>query len=514
MPLLRVVTKAIRRHRLLSPGDGVVAGVSGGADSLCLLHLLDRLRDKLGFSLHVVHLNHRLRGVAADQDAAFVAQTARACRLPVTVGLADVSGAASEAGIGIEEAARQLRYRFLVEVAARVSASVIAVGHNAGDQAETVLMQLLRGTGLAGLRGMQPRQDWGSLGIDVDIRLDPVANGMTVIRPLLEVSRQEIEAYCQHHGLSPRTDLTNLDPAFFRNRVRLEALPFLEDISPGFSGRLNQLAQIAAGDYDLVQALVDEHWSRVVTKETPDAISLNAAAWRILPLGLRRGLLRFAVSRMRPLGEIGFRQIEEARRVADRGNTSAEASLPGGLRLLVCYDTLFVGDRHHFPEPPAEWPMLSLDHSGPYPIIVPGKTALPGSHWVVEARLLPAEPGMMEGIRGNRDRCHAFLDADVAGRSLTIRRRETGERFQPLGMDGSTLLSDFMINLRIPAPWRGRIPVLARAESPTAAIGLGDKSPGDEPGQLLWVGGWRLDRRARVTGRTQCILHVSLASNP
>jgi tRNA(Ile)-lysidine synthase len=209
--LLARVRRYARRYGLLAAGETVVVGVSGGPDSLALLHLLRRLSAELGLSLRVAHLNHGLRGAMADEDASFVASLAASWGLPCTVGQMDVRSTA--AGRSLEEAARQARYRFLAEVAG-AAAGTIAVGHNADDQAETVLMHFLRGTGVAGLRGMLPRTALA------DYRLGIPAKGqLWLVRPLLGVPRRDIEVYCAKNELEPRFDRSNEDLTFFRNRL-------------------------------------------------------------------------------------------------------------------------------------------------------------------------------------------------------------------------------------------------------------------------------------------------------
>ena len=233
-----------QRYRLFNPGETVVVGVSGGPDSLCLLHLLRRLAPELRLWLHVAHLHHGLRGAEADADAAFVAELADCWGLPCTVGRIDVAALAREAGLSLEEAARQARYRFLAEVAEAGGASTLSVGHNADDQAETVLMHFLRGSGAAGLRGMLPRtplDDYrlfpaedGDLGDSLSLSGPRVAVSprLHLVRPLLAIPRTDIESYCAEYRLAPRFDRSNEDTTFFRNRLRHELLPILAAVAP------------------------------------------------------------------------------------------------------------------------------------------------------------------------------------------------------------------------------------------------------------------------------------------
>ncbi len=271
MTLFQAVRDTIERHSLLEPGDSLVVGVSGGADSLCLLHLLARLRAEFDLALHVAHLNHQLRGERAAADAEFVRRTAVEWGVPVTVSSTDVAILAHERGVGVEEAARQARYAFLAGLAGDTGAGAIAVGHNADDQAETVLMHLLRGAGPAGLRGMSPRLALAGLAPDL-----PSAAHVTLIRPLLEARRPAIEAYCREYRLQPRFDHSNLDTTLFRNRLRHEVLPVLEAVAPGVGGRLRQFRTeaVRAGFADAWHRRDYETIVQVAEEEDVDIIML------------------------------------------------------------------------------------------------------------------------------------------------------------------------------------------------------------------------------------------------
>jgi tRNA(Ile)-lysidine synthase len=218
--VLRQVRQAVRTHDLIPPGEDVVVGVSGGPDSLCLLHALYQLRETMDLDLHVAHLDHAARGAASEQDAQFVQSVAEAWGLPVTVERRDIPALADEHGLAFEETARRVRYAFMDRVAQRVGASRIAVGHNADDQAETVLMHIVRGSGLSGLRGMLPLTPLRSYRLLGPFEEGPQpgrgtngqgnANGLgeareagstsCLIRPLLGVSRRDIEDYCEEHA--------------------------------------------------------------------------------------------------------------------------------------------------------------------------------------------------------------------------------------------------------------------------------------------------------------------------
>ena len=269
-----IVTTYIDKHQLLPSSGEVIIAVSGGADSLCLLHLLNQLcgTDKRypEVRLHAAHLNHKLRGEASDQDAATVAGIVKSWGLECTSGEVDVAELARVERRSLEDAARSARYRFLREVA---QGKPIAVAHHADDQVETLLLHFLRGSGLTGMVGMLPRQQ-------------------DIIRPLLEVSHAQTVAYCQEHGIEPLEDLSNSDPRFLRNRIRHELVPLLESLNPGFDSTLLRNAGVIGMDVEWLEAQIDACWPTVISSEQEDRITLLREALSSLPLSLQRHLLR------------------------------------------------------------------------------------------------------------------------------------------------------------------------------------------------------------------------------
>lgn len=310
--------------------QALLVGVSGGADSLCLLHVLVALRERLGITLHVAHLNHQLRGAASDADAAFVAETARAWNVPITVAALDVQAYADSERLNLHQVARVTRYRWLAQQADAFAAGAVAVAHTADDQAETVLMHLLRGAGPAGLRGMQAVTDLRRmLG---DSAESDVAQGCTLLRPLLTTTRAEIEQYCHDQGLQPRDDATNRDLQFTRNRIRHELLPQLATFNPQIVASLGRTAASAADTHDFVQQALDAAWPALVTAQ-PEAIAFDGAQWCGLHPALQREALRRAYRLLAGDDTLTVERIERAQQVIGRAGRRIE--LPGGLWLLT-----------------------------------------------------------------------------------------------------------------------------------------------------------------------------------
>lgn len=506
--LLEKVRRFSDKHGLLAAGDGVIVGVSGGPDSLCLLHILTRLMAVYDLSLHVAHLHHGARGADADADAEFVAHLADAFDLPVTIERRDVPALARAHKMAFEETARRARYGFLARLAREQGARKISVGHNADDQAETVLMHFLRGAGPTGLRGMLPLTPLKDYRLIAPFHPSPTPPTETVIappdlsiiRPLLDVPRAKIEQYCAEHDLSPRFDRSNLDTTYFRNRLRHELLPLLETYNPNIRARLRHTAEVIAADYELVAQLRAQAWEEIVREESaggccPSArIVFDLTRWRALPVALQRATLRRAAYRLRrSLRDVDFVHVENGREIALRGETGDQATLPMDLALTVGYETLTIGDADALPTPlPDDEPLLRTSH--PVEASIPGVTPLPQSDWQLHAEILTEweSPHLKQEILANAALWTAYLDADALAFPVVLRTRRPGDRFYPLGMRGhSVKLSAFMINLKIPHAWRDYVPLLATDE-----------------GGIVWVCGRRIGERAAIGPETRRIVKL------
>jgi tRNA(Ile)-lysidine synthase len=461
--LLRRVSKFIREHGLVKENQLLIVGVSGGPDSVCLLHVLASLRNTLGIELHIAHLNHVLRGAESDADADYVSRLAKELGIPATIGRRDVKVYRREHKLSLEEAAREVRYTFFSEIARSRGANMVAVGHTADDQIETILMHLVRGTGLAGLRGMQPLTTLRSVG----------GTQLRVVRPLLEVRRAETEAYCAAHKLSPRSDSSNLLPNQLRNRVRTQLLPLLREYNPDIYEALLRTASAADSDLTYIEGQVAKLWGTVV-REQPEGIAINRAKFSQLNLALKSHLIRSALQRL--LGEL--QDIESVH----IGSIIEALAKPAGKRLSLPKGLAFQGD-YDFglitakKSPHSPFPVLEAEHR----LDIPGETELCG--WRVRSRILKHRPE-----ESGEEKMKACLDLDVVGRKLIVRSRLRGDRFQPLGMESPKKLQDFMVDAKIPRAWRDNVPLVC------------------SPQHIIWVVGHRIDHRARVTTTTSRVL--------
>lgn len=463
-PLITAVRRFFKEHPMT--GQTVMAAVSGGPDSVCLLHALLTLQDEIGIKLHLGHLNHQLRGEESDADAGYVRALGKTLGVPTTYGFKDVAAYQKEHKMSPEEAAREVRYRFLAQAARDVGASVIAVGHTANDRAETVLMNLLRGTGTRGLRGLQPVSM---------LRFD--RDEVTIIRPLLEVTRDDTVAYCDEYDLKPRIDASNFSDTPTRNRVRRQLLPILKKFNPNITATLLRTARIAADDTDYIDGEVEKLLPGLVATGE-DYAGIDKARLLALPAALRRHVLRAVILQVRGmLKDIEAGHVEDlvAGLVKPAGTI---IGLPDGLWFSIEYDRYLIAR-----DTAAFCPLPKL--GGAHSLIVPGVTELAG--WEVTAEVGEAgkEPADVD------DGWSARLDCDVVGRELTVRPRQPGDRFQPLGAAGSRKLNRFLIDEKVPRAWRARVPVVTNGDG------------------IVWVAGWRIDERAKVIPATKRVLRLT-----
>lgn len=458
--LIDTMLLTIRRFRMPETGDKVIVAVSGGPDSVALLHALYSLREELGITLHVAHLNHSFRGEESDEDAEYVRALADGFGLAHTIEKIDVPQIAKTLRLSDEEAARAVRYDFLERVASDVGADRIAVGHTADDQVETVLLNFLRGSGIDGLSGMPPVRG-------------------KIIRPLIGVRRSEVEEYVHLHGLHPRIDASNLLATYTRNRVRLELLPLLRrEYNPDVDSAILRLAELSREDSAYLSMESDQALRRITVGREDGSLSLDANELLPYPLAVRRRVIRDAVRTVRgELTDIGFAHVEELLRLVEAG-ADFEYELPGGTFIQRAREILtFLSCR------PSELPIIYC-----YELAIPGKTDIPEIQAAVEAEIsrTPVDPVRPPGS------LEVVIDYGSVAGKLRARNWEPGDRIRPLGLGGSKKVQDIFVDGKIPRAARHRVPLIADDE------------------KIVWIAGLTLSEEAKVTDSTREFLILKI----
>lgn len=433
-----IVRKALNRNTHLINSSLVVA-VSGGPDSTALLYCLADLKDDLGLLLHVAHLNHDFRGKEAQEDALFTTHLAIRLGLPYTVEKVDTRSYQKHHGISsFEEAARFVRYDFLSAVAKDVRAAAIALGHTANDQVETILMHIIRGTGLKGLNGMSEISSWynprkGSHG--------------TLFRPFLQATRQHILTYCKNMELPFREDSTNISIDLTRNRIRHELIPLLETYNPRIHQSISRLARIAISSLDFSRTEVDKIWSSI-SETNMTSISFRIGKIKTLHPYIQGLLFQRAYKELSgDLRRLAEHHIASMVKIVTNP-VGSKIYLPKGLTCWIENKTIKLGLWETSGQP-EQYPAIVQ----PYTLNIQGTTCIPG--WIVRSEMIPvpSNPKMVDPMA-------SYFDLDALGTQITLRTRQPGDRFHPIGMARGKSLNRFLIDEKIPLNHRDALPLL------------------------------------------------------
>ncbi len=459
---LSAVEAAIRQYHMLDEGEAVLVGVSGGPDSVALLHTLVTLQPKWSLRLVIAHLNHELRGSTADQEAAFVGRLAEGLGIPCEIDSRNVAKYGAEHRLSLQEAARIARYAFYDEVAAKYSASKIALGHHADDNAESILMHLLRGTGPLGLTGIPP------------------VRHPRIIRPLIDLTRKDILAFLELGGFEYMQDLSNLDTKYLRNRIRLELLPHLkEHYNPNTVHALNRLASILRDEEDFWDHEVRRTLQDVALEQTPARLCLTAHGLSELHPALLRRLVRHAVLSLKGgLKRLGHVHVEAIARLIAAPSPSGRLDLPQGVRVVRDRDEVCF-----LLSPPEETAGFEYDIPRIQTTLIP--------EIGISLKLSLCNRSEVSHLK-DHPMTTALFDAAMVTFPLKVRNFRHGDRFKPLGMVGSQKVKTFFINHKVPRSQRLLCPILVSGE------------------RIIWVGGYRIDDSAKITQKTKKVLKAKL----
>lgn len=455
MPALtNKITATLKKFSMLSGGETILAGLSGGPDSVCMLHILNGLRERYKLTLHAVYIDHGLRPGETVKESEFCKKLCDSLNLQFVAKSVEVKSFAKAQGLNMQEAARQLRYATYDETAYELRADRIALGHTADDQAETLLMRLLRGAGPTGLAGIPPVRK-------------------SIIRPLIDVERKEVEEFLDQQGIEYVIDSSNLRSDYLRNRIRLSLLPVIREFNQDIISTLAKTAAIFRDEERYFEIIVTKTLMKLISRKTTSRIELFLAPFEIMDTAIMRRVLRRAVDETRSLRGISFIHIEDMVEMIKHGNPGDRIYLPGGIRAIKGYSMLVLTS-----EPPAR-----LDT---YPLTIPGETILKEAGILLDAS---TEKDVQEvSDRQGLWSSFGIFDLDRLVLPLTARARKNGDFFYPAGFGKRKKLQDFFVDMKIPRDERDRVPLVASGED------------------IIWVVGYRGDERFRATEKTANIL--------
>ncbi|TCS94282.1 tRNA lysidine(34) synthetase TilS [Hazenella coriacea] len=462
---LEQLKQQIEQQQLFNHGEKLLVAVSGGPDSMALLYGLHQLSRQNDWKLFVVHVNHQLRGADSEQDEEYVCRKCKDWNIPYAVDRIDVVKQVQQTGENKQAVSRKLRYESFLQVAKKWDIHTCVLAHHADDQVETVLMRLIRGTGVQGLTGIQQVRHW---------------RGLRLVRPLLHVSREMIENYCEQEFLEPRMDLSNLSTEYTRNRVRLELIPLLKSYNPQMKQSILQLSDLVRDEEEVWDDLVQKSLSEILLKKEKDYITIALTPFLQLPVALQRRTVKLILNCYLRQGvhEATLESVEQVRYVAAHNHPSVTVHLPGDWVAQKEYQVL-----HLQKKTKGKRVSASKSVHDKISLSIPGVTSLEG--------LL----GKIEVIVSNKalseiDSCcdWAVFDAEQLLDRLYVRSRQPGDRMTCIGMDGTKKLKNLFMEAKIPRQHRHVHPVVLSGET------------------IIWVPGIRRSKDAQITSKTKSYL--------
>jgi len=460
--LIEKVLDTIEKYRMLSKGDKVIVGVSGGPDSMCLLHVLLGIRDSIGLEIVAAHVNHSLRGEDADQDEEYVEEFCRSNKIQFKAIKADVHKISMERGVSEETAGRDIRYEFFEKLKREYHADKIAIAHNLNDQAETVLMRIMRGTGLEGLAGIKPVRD------------------NIYVRPLLFCSRAEIEEYCSLYKLNPRIDKTNFESIYVRNKIRLELIPYMErNFNKDIINVLNRLALNSKVDSEYLEQEAENKYKMYCTYKDYKVIISKEAFHEHEAIITR--LIRKAFEKV--CGDLKNFERLHIYQVMDlqKNGTGKHVVFPNNAVAYNNYGDISIYIRDQGSKTEESSPAIYELHMG--------ENSLKDLKLKVTLEKLPvSDLGQDEGLYTK------YFDGGKTSGKIILRFRKPGDKFKPLGMAGTKKLKDIFINLKVTQEERDKTPLIC----------FGD--------EIAWIVGSRISNSFKIDKNTKEVLKIKIES--
>ncbi|WP_074351194.1 tRNA lysidine(34) synthetase TilS [Proteiniborus sp. DW1] len=450
------VINVIKEYGLIEKDDKIVVGVSGGPDSMALLYILKDVREEINFSIYVAHVNHGIRKEEADADEEFVRSVCLKNSFPFYSIKVNMDQYAAENKLTSEEAGRAIRYDFFNKILNDLGGGKIAVAHNKNDQAETLLMRFFRGTGLEGLRGMEYKN-------------------MNIIRPLLDISREEIEDFCRNNNISVRIDRTNLEPIYGRNRTRLEVIPYIiKNYNKGIIDTLSRTARLMQMDSEFILGIADERFNNLVVEESPNSIVLYIDRLKNEHYSIRTRIIRKSIEKINgSLKGIEEKHINNIISLIDENITGKSINITNNIIIKTSYGKMIIQKENKY-----------NIKSFKYTFDIGDTIDINELGAIVTSKIVPISEVDIKQSKG----FIKFFDYDKIKGRLCIRNRRDGDRFAPLGMRGTKKLKDFFIDEKIPRDERDRIPIIEDGE------------------KIIWVVGYRISEECKISSNTSSVL--------
>lgn len=455
------IKQTIEREKLITRGDKILVALSGGPDSVCLLHALKSLESTYGIRIYGAHLNHKIRGIEAQKDAMYAAKLCDKLEIPFFVKAIDVPEFAKIHKLTLEEAARKVRYNMLFEVKSKINADKIAVAHNLDDQAETVLMRLLRGSGIKGLKGMDYFREDG------------------IIRPLMDVEKKDIIKYCENHELNPRIDHTNSEEEYTRNKIRLKLIPFIEkEFSHNIKETLSRTANILREDNAHLEKNAKLIFEKEVIVISKDTVKMDSEELLSLDYSISKRLIRMAIEKISgSLEGIETIHVQDILTLSRNPKNQAMINLPKGIFVYKRPEGIYITTKEMIEK------TVTFSHNLEFDDYV----EIPEVNMAIESKIMSKEKCMMLPT----GQFTKAFDIDKIKGPLTVRARIDGDRMRPMGLGGTKKLKDIFIDLKIPREKRDEVPLVTDKEG------------------ILWMVGYKISEDYKIDENTEKVIRIT-----
>ncbi|MBF1051574.1 MAG: tRNA lysidine(34) synthetase TilS [Peptostreptococcaceae bacterium] len=459
--IINSVRQTIKRENLIEKNDKILIALSGGPDSICLLDIMIKLKDEYNLTLYAAHLNHRIRGIDAQEDSLFCQKICKKNNVTFFVKNIDIPELAVQQSRGVEEVARDVRYDMFFDIKNKLGINKIAVAHNLDDQAETMLMKMFRGSGIQGLRGIDYKRKDG------------------IIRPLLDIYKSQINEYCDVNNLNPRIDKTNFESDYSRNKVRLDLIPYIENnYCENIKQILSRTANVIRDDYNYIEEVSKEHYELLVKNKSDDEIILDLPLLKNTDTAIQKRVIRLAIlDIIGNLNNIENVHIVDSLSLLEKSDGKI-INLPKNLKAYIKNEDYVITTKNQENE----------EITYEYNIEINGKTVVNEIGLTVTTSVLPAKDSLALPV----SKYIKVFDYDKIVGSLYVRSRKIGDKLSPIGLTGTKKIKDILINKKIPADTKYMFPIISDDE------------------QILWLLGYRISENYKIDDSTQRVIRIQL----